>query len=71
MQALIDAVQAYAQAHYNEGGWDMVVECYDRAEIAELLTERGVTTPEQAIAVVGKLVAVIREVEEDRALAGY
>lgn len=34
-QALIDAVKAYALAHYDAGGWDVVVECFTDEEIAE------------------------------------
>jgi hypothetical protein len=34
-QALIDGVKAYAQAHYTDGGWDVIVECWDDAQIYE------------------------------------
>lgn len=32
-QALIDAVKAHALANYEEGGWDVVVECYSDEDI--------------------------------------
>lgn len=31
--SLMEAVKQYAADHYNEGGWDVVVECYDDAEL--------------------------------------
>jgi len=36
-QELVDAVKAHALAHYEDGGWDVVVECFDDAEIAEVI----------------------------------
>lgn len=35
-QELIEAVKAHALTHY-EQGWDVIVECYDDADIAELI----------------------------------
>ena len=32
---LVEAVKAYALAHYEDGGWDVVVETYTDAEIAD------------------------------------
>ena len=32
---LVEAVKAHALAHYNDGGWDVIVECYTDAEIAD------------------------------------
>jgi hypothetical protein len=34
-QELVQALKDYAIAHYNDGGWDVVVECWGDAEIAE------------------------------------
>jgi hypothetical protein len=36
-RALIAAVRAHAEANYDAGGWDVVVECYDDEEIAEVI----------------------------------
>lgn len=36
-QELIEQVKAYALEHYEDGGWDVVVECYDDAMIAEVI----------------------------------
>ncbi len=34
---LIRAVKQYALEHYERGGWDYIIECYDDREIAELI----------------------------------
>lgn len=40
--SLIEEVRAYAYAHYTEGGWDVLVECWEDADIAEAIA--GATT---------------------------
>ena len=52
-QHLIDAVKQYAMDHYNEGGWDYVVETMDDEDIAEDIA--GAKTPEEAIAKMKKI----------------
>jgi hypothetical protein len=52
-QSLIDAVKQYAKAHYEEGGWDYVVETMDDEDIAEDIA--GATTPKEAIAKMKKI----------------
>ena len=47
-QELVTAVQAYALAHYDEGGWDVVYEAYSPAELAEAIG--GATTIRGALA---------------------
>ncbi len=37
MAALVAAVKEYANDHYDEDGWDFIVECYGDAELEELL----------------------------------
>jgi len=32
-----DQVMAHAKAHYTEGGWDVIVECWDTDQINEVL----------------------------------
>lgn len=34
---LIEAVKSHALAHYTDGGWDVVVECYSDDEVAEVI----------------------------------
>ena len=46
---LVAAVKAHAIEHYNEGGWDFIVECYDDADIARELRRRHLVTVDAAI----------------------
>ena len=34
-QQLVQDVKAFALDHYNDGGWDVIVECWSDAEIAD------------------------------------
>jgi len=36
-----DQVMEYAKAHYDEGGWDVIVECWEADQINEILLEQG------------------------------
>ena len=36
--SLLEQVKAYARAHYDTGGWDVVVECWSDHQITEALT---------------------------------
>ena len=47
-EVVVAAVQAYALAHYNEGGWDVIYEAYEDAELAEAIG--GATTLRGALA---------------------
>lgn len=35
MKDLVRAVRAHAEAHYNQNGWDYLVECWSDEDIAE------------------------------------
>ncbi len=37
MSNLVEYVKTYAEQHYEDGGWDVVVECYTDDEIADVL----------------------------------
>ena len=37
MDQLVDSVKAYALEHYEDGGWDVIVEAWTDAMIADLL----------------------------------
>lgn len=52
---LIDAVKAHALAHYTEGGWDAVIECYSDDDILLIIGESW--TPQGAVAKVEKYIA--------------
>lgn len=45
---LVAAVQAHALDHYEDGGWDVVVECFEAADIAAQID--GATTLAEALA---------------------
>jgi hypothetical protein len=47
---LAEEILAYAKAHYNEGGWDYMVECETVEEIEEELDDLRYTTFEQVLA---------------------
>ena len=46
-QEIINGVRDYAEAHYEEDGWDFVVECWEGNEILDIC--EGATTVEEAI----------------------
>lgn len=60
---LVAAVREHARKHYEESGWDYVVECYSDADI--VCAAGGATTAEAAIRNVGKLVRVLDERRRD------
>lgn len=66
-QDLVDAVRAHAVEHYNEGGWDFVVECWEDWEI--LAVVRGCKKEGQAIRKVRKQIRALddrrREVQAE------
>lgn len=47
--ALAAELIAYATEHYEDGGWDVLVECFSPGEIATTLAENGATTLAEAI----------------------
>lgn len=57
--ALVQAVKDHAVMNYNKQGWDVVVECYEDSQIAELIA--GCATEEKAIAAVRREVAPYNE----------
>lgn len=34
---MVQAVKDHAEEHYNDGGWDVIVECYDDEMIVEMI----------------------------------
>lgn len=61
--ALVQAVRQHAQAHYEQDGWDYVVETMDDADIAAIID--GVFTPASAIKRVHKHVKMLNSVRKD------
>lgn len=59
MNDLIAAVKRHARENYNRGGWDIVVECYDDADLAALIG--GAKTEREAIDKVADIVGIHHE----------
>jgi hypothetical protein len=49
MQNLIDAVKKHANEHYEDGGWDVLVECWSDKDILNHLNTYGARTEKQAV----------------------
>lgn len=60
---LIAAVKAHALAHYNDGGWDVIVEAWEDSDIAECI--EGAGTAAEAIAKVSRVVEVYADRQAD------
>lgn len=66
MDEMVQGVKDHALAHYDEGGWDVIVECYDDEQIADLLTQTDYETTARRTLTWGKARTVkgaIRKVE--------
>lgn len=66
-EQLVEVVKTHAQEHYEDGGWDVLVECYSDAEISEHLEQDApdATEPEEAIRAFQWLVDVWHERQQD------
>ena len=69
MKDLVEQVKRYAGEHYNEGGWDHVVECYEDAEIRKELEEHQCTTLAEAVEKMGRILGILNDVRKDRMAA--
>ena len=63
--ALIQALKRHAHTHYEDGGWDVVVECFTNDEIAEVLEEAEAETLNDAIAAFSFMVDVWADRQAD------
>ena len=63
-RALVAEVQAYAQAHYEEGGWDFVLECWYDHDIFPYLVEAEFDL-DKAIREIGRSVGVLDDYRKD------
>ncbi len=36
-QKIAEQIMAHAREHYTEGGWDVIVECWDEAEVIRVV----------------------------------
>lgn len=64
-QDLVEAVKRHAASHYNDGGWDVIVECWDDQEIASFLAKHNVRSLRTAIAKFKSLVSVWADRQAD------
>lgn len=63
MKQLVEAVKQHALDHYEEDGWDYLVECYSDDEVAELIGDAK--TVEEAIAAVGEIMKIKDDYRKD------
>ena len=62
---LVQYVKDYANFHYNDGGWDVIVECWGDKDILKVLTRDNATTEEEALASFKDVVAVWADQQAD------
>jgi hypothetical protein len=60
---LVEFIKSHAEAHYEDGGWDVIVECWDDNAIAEFIA--GATTPDEALECFGPLIDVWSDRQAD------
>lgn len=60
---LVEQVKEYAMEHYEDGGWDVIVECFTDAEIAERI--KGTRTLKGALKRFGTSVDVWADRQAD------
>jgi hypothetical protein len=65
MDDMIRAVRTYAREHYNQGGWDIVVEAFDNNDLRKIIDRENARTSQSAIAAVRKVVRLHASVRED------
>jgi hypothetical protein len=60
---MVDAVKAHAVEHYEEDGWDYLVECYSNEEVEELIGK--CRTVSGAIKKVAKIMKIKGDYRDD------
>jgi hypothetical protein len=68
-QDLVSAVRAYALKHYEQDGWDYVVECWEDKDILDIV--KGCKQESQAIRKVKTAVKTLDEYRQDIIASGY
>lgn len=56
---LAPAIYKWAEDHYTDGGWDVIVECWTLDQIEAYIVEAGVTTFADAVKLFGEGVVAI------------
>lgn len=62
-EALVDFIKQYAIHHYEDGGWDVIVECWDDEDIARAIGKA--TTFDGALKKLADVVSVYADREAD------
>jgi hypothetical protein len=62
-QAVIDGGKAHALAHYSDGGWDVIVECWSDDQILD--ATRGSRTVSGAVKMLSAVVDVYADQQAD------
>ncbi len=62
---LVEYVKAYALEHYEDGGWDVVAECWSDASISTLLASKDATDEASAVGAFAVLVDVWADRQAD------
>ena len=71
-EAIVEAIKEHAQEHYDEGGWDVVVECWEDVDIAQVVTNETLLCAEWAIKYFEEeLVSAWSERQMDAIICGY
>jgi len=61
--ALVAAVRQHALQHYNHGGWDYLVECWEDSDIIE--EADGCSSVEEVIEVIGRILKIKDDYRRD------
>lgn len=67
---LADKVMAHAEANYEKGGWDVVVECWTLTDITDYLRECSATNEADAIDAMENIVGVYADRQADARVEG-
>ena len=62
---LVQYIKDYANFHYEDGGWDVIAECWEDKDILKVLTENDATTEKEALASFKDVVAVWADRQSD------
>ena len=65
MEEIIKFIKQYAQDHYNDGGWDVVVECWSDSDIRQYLNSCKITTQPEALKQFKRIVDVWADQQAD------
>lgn len=65
MKSIVEQVKTYAQAHYEEDGWDFLIETYEDEEIIELINDLDIS-PTLSLDAVIKGIAEVMALHDER-----